>query len=167
MQNHHFIKKKKDNVVNKSFLAHRSPGIFQYLEAWNSYLLILWRFHCPSFVFVLFLHFTWSSVFLLLWKSWLYSVWYETRHLAGLELNSQERALPWIQMTIPCTHLFYTSLEGQTHLSPHSSAWRTALITRLLPRPLWMHPSCPWLTHLMLFLPLFSWHFWTITCHLA
>lgn len=149
-------------MVNKSFLAHRSPGIFQCLEAWNSYILILWWFHCPSFIFILFLHFTWSSVFSLLWKSWLYGVWYETRHLAGLELNSQEWALLWIQMTIPCTLRFYTSLEGQTHLSPHSSAWRTALVTRLLPRSLCTRPSCPWLTHLLLLMPLFSWHFWTI-----
>lgn len=154
-------------MVNKSFLAHRSPGIFQCLEAWNSYILILWWFHCPSFIFILFLHFTRSSMFSLLWKSWLYGVWYETRHLAGLELNSQEWALLWIQMIIPCTLHFYTSLEGQTHLSPHSSARRTALVTRLLPRSLCTCPSCPWLTHLLLLLPLFSWHFWTITCHLA
>lgn len=153
-------------MVNNSFRAHRSPGIFQCLEVWNSCILMLWWFHCPSFIFIFTLHLV-QHVFtaleiLTLWCL----IWNQVFGRTGAQLSGMGFALDTNDNPLH-PPLFYFTWGSNTPFSPHSSARKTALVTRLPPRPLCTRPSCPWLTHLMLFTPLLSWHFWTITCHLA
>lgn len=146
------------DLVGKTFPGCR-PGIFPSLE--ELLHLMLFPFHYPSFVFVLLLHCVWLNKFLPLCRSWLIG-----KQAFGRDWGSTLRN--WACLWIPTNSSISFSLQVRVRYIFLPTAVHRVLAetTRLLTATLGC-PSRTWLTPLTVSRPLFSWHFWNITCHLV